>query len=454
MWTLIIAPIFFLFLALKHLALGIRMSDTGVYVLTAQALSQGQVLYQDIFFTNAPLYPHIMRFYLWLVQGDLRGVFALAPLEASSIALMLMLIVYKRGVRGLELAMTPLAFLGSFLIFATSDHATGVLTSMVFVVAAWLALTHEKGFAAGILLGVALCIKGYVVPLVFGMTIFTWLTNKKRASQVIIALFITVIMVLMPSLLQAPYAFFDQLFGYSLGRPMGIEKWFIVRFFVTHDWLLIMGIVLSLLPIKPLRIETLAVALQLVFLVLFADVYYYYFNTLAPFAIVALICAIHTLRSKNTFAHVFGIILIIIGVSFSVFRYYEGGYNFIQKINDVELLVEKIVETKPSAVYGDMDIVPALAYMTNVPVVANRIDTNGTFYLTKRLNATTLTQQAIDEGALIITHGAYYPEDGVDEPAFSLTVDKSLINQRCVIQHRHPVRTESASNQIVVWACE
>lgn len=453
MVLLILAPIFFMFLGLKYLTLGIRISDTGVYVLTAHALSHGQKLYSDIFFTNAPLYPQLMRIYLWFMRGDLRSVFGVAPYEAVSIVIMLTLIARKKGVHGVPLIMTPIVFLYSFMIFATTDHATGVLTSMIFVVGGWLCITYRRYVIAGLLLAVAIGVKAYVAPICVGLLVVTWFQNTRSATSMMLACAGMLVCIFAPTLIEAHRAFFEQLFGYSLTRPGSVHKWSMLQFAVTHDWILAVGVLIALYPKKPLRIETLAVLFQLVFLTIYADVYYYYLLTIAPFAVIALVHALHHISLSYRYWYYVAVAVVLCSSTLAVYRYYDGHYDAIQSIQDIDTLTERILYLKPRALYGDMDVVPALAYLTNIPVVANQIDTNATLFLAGRLDAKKLTYQAIAERAIIITHGAYYPQSSVNEPLLSFAVDKASIRKHCSIDSMHPALTESGANRIVIWTC-
>ena len=64
-----IIPLIFLilfFLIIKIASNGIRLSDTNIYFNIAYQISQGKILYKDIFFSNFPFFSYASSFYYFL----------------------------------------------------------------------------------------------------------------------------------------------------------------------------------------------------------------------------------------------------------------------------------------------------------------------------------------------------------------------------------------------------
>src|SRR4051794_16257865 len=84
-------------LTFKLANLDLRLSDSNFYFYTGYLLSQGKLLYKDIFFTNLPLYPNISTLYFWLTGKSIQAFYFTAVLEATVTGAIIYLILKQKN---------------------------------------------------------------------------------------------------------------------------------------------------------------------------------------------------------------------------------------------------------------------------------------------------------------------------------------------------------------------
>lgn len=444
-----------LFLLCKWGTVGARLSDTNIYILTARELLNGAVLYRDIVFTNAPLYPYIAIVYRFLAGGSLNMFYWAAPLEAVLIALVLWRILVHYKVRLWVILISVVSYLFSTTILATTDHSTGIFTAMLFAVLAYSSILKQRWWLSGFFLGAMLMTKGYTVPLAVGMGGYVLIRHLRDSWKVALTSAVTIGIVLVPTILLAFPQFLDQIFGYSLQRPTGIPKLPVFMFFLSRDWWIIVFAAIGLFWWRQTGKEWGIAMLAFVFLLVYRDVYYFYLNMTVPFLVLA--GAVGTERLLHTkypelvpaVTGGFAGLAILLNVTA-----YFGTFSTLQKIQDVSGLAKAVREMRAERIGGDADIMPAVAYEANVPRVLDILDTNATFFRTGRYSAESYTD-AVLQGprTALVMYAAEYPSYQVKEPVFSEVVNAERIMSTCTIVYSQPITAENMANLLHVWQC-
>jgi hypothetical protein len=132
---------------------------------------------------------------------------------------------------------------------------------------------------------------------------------------------------------------------------------------------------------------------------------------------------------------------------------YLNYYKDLGKIYTVPSVLQTIKKQNPTALYGVNDITPALAYMTNTPLLNGIVDTNESIFRKHFLHADILTRDAIQKNAMIITHGASYPQANINEKIIDEIVNKDMIKKHCTLVTSFPVFTEGVINQLNLFQC-
>jgi len=492
------------FLILKITNLGIRLSDTNIYFYTGYSLLQGKVLYKDIFFTNFPLLPYVSSLYYLLTFKQLPLFYFTAAIEAAVTGFLLYQIALKQTKQVLLAAVNTAIYLFSFIILATSEHQTGVFLASLFAVASYYFYLEKKFLLTGIFISLALLTKAYFLPIFIayivmfflgfkrggesekksrhpgvplsgtigsqarhsglpagrhGLSRISWdsiasLQNDKLREVILflIGFSLTIFIILLPSLFFAPNEFIKDVFQYSLTRSQGVDKTNILWFFITHDLLLFLTLIYSMIMVRKHLFFGLVSISGVIFFFLYQDIYYLYLNFLIPFLCLAFANFYQDIEKRLSLQRMVlpTIIFIFLTVNFFV---YLSGYRNLQKFENLDVLVQTIKQINPPSLYGINSLTPVLAYLSNKPLLNDIVDTNPNIYRKGFLNASTLTKQAIDEKSLFVVEGLSYPEMGVQQ---DITGEIFDVNQmkNCRVVQSIPIKTEGAQNRINLVSCQ
>jgi drug/metabolite transporter superfamily protein YnfA len=445
----ILISAFFIF---KLGSFGIRLSDTNIYFYTGYKLLQGEVLYRDIFFTNFPFLTYLSAFYYLLTAGKLSLFFLTPMIEVSATSFVIYKIIKAKN-SPLLAFISSFLYLFSFIVLSTSDHQTGVFFASFASVLSYYFYLNKKFVISGICLGLALLTKVYFLPILLALIVVLVLDkNRQSVFRFFIGLFITSFIIFLPTILFAFPDFVKQVFEYSLTRSPGIEKSGIIWFFITHDFLLFVLLLFSLLNIKKDKFLGLLSFFGIVFLLFYQDVYYLYLNLLVPF--LALSFADFYMYLKRNFDLQKAIVLTVLVplLLYSVISYTTGFRN-LQKLNNFSEIVETIKKENPQALYGVNDITPALSHATKIPLLNGVVDTNANIYRKGILDARKMTGDAIGQKALIVAHGLDYPQQGVTEIVTDEIFDVEAVKKSCKLVGSFPVQTEGPQNRLNLMRC-
>ncbi len=442
------------FLLFKFLNAGVRLSDTNVYFYTVHLLLQGKLLYRDIFFTNLPLFPYLAAFYKLATGGNIVWFYATSAIEAAGVTFFLYKIALKKSKDNSAALIASISYLFSFLVLSTSDHQTGVFAASLFAVVSYWLYLEKRTVLSGVFLGAMLATKAYFSPILAAGVVALAIKRDKRVFPLLAAVTGTVLLIILPSLLFAREAFVNNLFGYSLSRPAGLDKLNILWFFVRHDPLLTIVFAFSIFNFRKNLFLALVCAFSAVFIALYKDVYYLYLNMLAPYlaiGVAELYVTLKTSFARSSTLDSFAWLVVVLAATASIFAYLPK-YSKVQKFEAYDEAVSIIKKEKPAVLYGAVDIAPALAYGANVPLLDGVVDTNATLFRRGVLNAKKLTSHALAADAMIVATGVYYPRVAEDL-LFDEVYDKKAIKERCRLVKSFPVLTEGAINRVSLFDC-
>ncbi len=313
-YTWIFLGIAFAFFLLKVVNIAPKISDENVYFYDAYLLSKGVLPYKDFFLASLPGQLIPLAFLIKLFGFNL-FVLKLVPIIASIGSAALIYKMVKRelgedrgGVVGLVAATL---FLFSFSVLATTDHGTGVHEATFFLIFSWYFLGMRPAKSqqrsgslvayrlsplwAGVMLFAALAIRTYIIPAAFGFGLF--LLYQRRFKR----LFLYGLSAAIPylSLNGILYLLFGEKFltpvwQYHLLKTEGIDKTRISTFFLTNEWMLLLGFFTVLIFVFNSRkfrapnsilvgMASFGLLAQCAFLVVYKDLYYLYLVVLIPF---------------------------------------------------------------------------------------------------------------------------------------------------------------------------
>lgn len=443
-----------IFLLLKISNLSIRLSDTNIYFYTAYQLLQGKVLYKDIFFTNFPVLPYVSMIYFYIVGKSLSWYYITAAIEASIVSFLLFYLVLKKTKDKLIALTTSLLYLFSFIILATTDHQTGVFLASLFAVLSYLLIFEKKKYVfGGIFIALALLTKAYFLPVFLAICVTLAIKNYRKLFPFLIGVGGAMFLILLPSFLLARNDLIRDVFLYSLTRSQGISKMNILWFFFRHDFLLIVALLFSLVMIRRFLFFGLLSLFSLLFIIVYQDIYYLYLNFIVPFLCLSFSNLQLFLREKFHIQKMVVPTIVVIFLLINLIIYFSS-YRTLQKVEQVDQLLSLIHKENPPVLYGVNSIAPALAYLTQTPLLNNIVDTNENIFIKGFLNADRLTTDAINQHAMIIAPGVFYPTFNVQEDVTGGIFNKEKIKTACVLKGNFPVKTEGFENRLNLFSCQ
>lgn len=438
---------------IKASNLGLRLSDSNIYFYTAYQLLKGKVLYKDIFFTNLPVFPYLATSYFYLIGKNIVLFYLTATLEVLATGFLIYKILKRNSDEELIPVFATLIYIFSFIVLSTTDHQTGVFAASFFSVLSYFFLTRNKFLLSGVSLGISLCIKAYFLPIILSFILYVVFKERNKIFKFLAGFLGSVSLIVLPFLIVAQKEFVSAVFSYSLGRPAGLSKLDVLKFFITHDSLLFIFFVFNLFNLKRNLFFFLISIFSILLIVFYGDFYYLYLNFLVPFLVLSLGEFYKFLKKLEipNINTVFSLLVIFL-LSLNFLRY-AIGFSQLQKVNNINQITSTIEKSAPEFLFGTNDLTPALAYLTNTPLLNGIIDTNENIFNKGLLNSEKLTDDALSKKTVIVTHGANYQEFNIDEKITDKIFNKSKILEKCKLLLSTPTRMEGTNNRINLFRC-
>ena len=276
--------------------------------------------------------------------------------------------------------------------------------------------------------------------------------DRKNVIRYIAGCIAAAVIILLPTILTGPANIWHDVFAYSLMRSQGVSKLGILWFTFQHDLLFILLLISSTFFIKKYRFYAIFSIFSVIFIILYKDIYYLYLVVTIPFLCLFFAELMRDLLRKYAVQPMMIPTIIIIFLGYNFISYFNG-YNQLQRLNQLPEMVRIINKEKPQVLYGINGITPALAYLSQTPLLHGIVDTNDNIFRKGYLNATSLTQDAIKQHALVITQGVWYPEAGIEEDILTDVVVKNSIKKQCRLKQHFDFLSEGNTNVIAFYRC-
>jgi len=416
-------------------------------------MSYGKILYKDIFFSNFPLFSYIAFLYYFLSGKSLELFYFTSAIEVGIITFLIYLITYRKTKDYIVSVTSSILYIFSFMVLSTSDHQTGVFTASLFAVSSYFFLQERKNLISGILIALAAFTKAYFLPIL--LSFFVYIAFKKEWKNLLkfcLGFAATGLIILLPSLIQAPQQLISDIFGFSLARPSGISKINAVWFFITKDFPFFVLLLFNLLNIRKNILFGLVSIFSIIFFVGYQDIYYLYLNFLAPFLCLSFFELNYFLKNKFNLQRFVIPTIISVFVLLNIFTYISG-YRNLGKLENIDKIMETIKIQNPKFLYGANDITPALIVLTNIPALENVNDAHEYFFTRGVYDKKSLTDKAVKNKTIIITHGANYPEYNIKQDILDNIFVKETIYKNCKNILSVPVQAEGSTNRINLFKC-
>lgn len=472
---------FGVFLILKLANIAPKLSDEGFYFYNANLITQGLLPYRDFVFQHLPGQILLLAGIIKAFGYNLYLLKTIPILASLGTALLL----YRLSPTSPTSLTTPILFLFSLSVLATIDHSTGVHEAVFFLALFWLLLEKQKLFWAGVILFLGLTYRIYILPAALGLFAYSMAKIENGKWKLEIGHLVTLVTglisyALLNLLFWQVYGdkFLTPVWRYHFLKSEGIDKGKVFLFFLTNEWILLIlaaiGLVLFLTRKSEIlnpKSETnsksqiqnsqlLGAALagllaQGAFLLVFADIYYFYLITLIPFLAVLASYSIRSLVSLTSPSLTSPKSLTLFLSAFAAINFYNYQTNHapVSVITNLDRIKADIRGlTKPGdTIFGSFTATPLLALEADRTITDNVVDTNAKRNLTGLLSSKEATALALKSNIFIQT--AILDTSGKISALEPDYVKQYVIQDNCTLFRTYPIPRDYEKNAILLWQC-
>jgi len=462
---LVLVLIILIFLGIKIPQIDFRYGDENIYFQMGNLITQGQLPYQNFFLASPCLQILLIALVIFIFGFNiyLLKLIPLLCIIGSGFLIYKILACQKQKIAGLT---ANIFYLFSFLILTTSDYFSGIHLTVFLCLFSIYLLFKKQHIWAGIFSALALLTRFYAAPIVLALIIFILLNKHKRKYFWKFVLSSGLIFIIFNLILYLIFKqnYLQDVFFYHLFKVEEQSRLAVFKFFIQWDWpiLILAGLSLFMNKWKKLILPITGLILTSIFLFIFKDIYYLYFNLAMPFIVILAGLLISKLLImscvyKKTWRYLIYICLIISisALTISHVIFYLQDHSQSARIDYIQDLNKFIINNSApeDKIYGSFEIVPLIAVMTNRQIANNFIDTNtktfstGMFKLDKREKI--LKQEKVK---FIIVKTLVNQQAQLLELGNFISID--FLNSYCQIAKTYPIKKDYYSNLLVIWKCE
>jgi len=439
------------FLTLKIFVLAPHFADGWIYFYFGKLVADGATPYFDFYYSSPPLIPYLMGF-LHAVFGFKLNFANLLPALFSAADVVLIFVLLRKKIGGF-VWIAIVAYLFSFLNFATTDYFSEAHPLTTFALAGLLFFENRKFFWSGIFFGFAGLTKLYgILPAVFlPILLFREPKNLTRFLGGIFASFG------IPNFIFLAFVgreYLDFIFFNHLDKTVGIQKSKIFSFFLAKDFLLLAAAAVPIFLAKNFRkfaAPLLAIGALAIFYAFFADIYYLYLKIfVAIFAVALAIFISGDFRKISQGVAVNLILILVLTNSLFALQNYFTSQTQKARIENLPQIVSEIKKTE-GELYGDFEITPLVALLSGKNIFKNYVDTNEKFINLGIIDSQKRAEELRAGGVRTIL-----TKNIVGEKIYGLEtlLPEKFFSENCVIQKSFPIKNDYEDNAVILWSCE
>lgn len=435
-----------------------RFSDGNAYMYMASLVGEGAVPYRDFFLASPPLIVYAFALF-GKVFGFRWEYFNYLPVLFSAIDALVIYLLFRNVFGKLARLSAAVVYLFSFAVLATSDFYSGVHMALALALLGTLAIVRRWPFLGGVLLGLAVLGKLYMVVMFGALVMYLLFRRKWSDGGRSLAGFLVVV--------GATCLFFGWLAGQQFWQAVffnhwykveGIPKWRVVKFFALHDWWLLLGV----LPTFVWRrfvpgIILLPILFWLVFILTFSDIYYLYFKMLVVW--LALWWGWNVAQAGRRWPGLktAGVVsvLLVAAVATGVWQYLgqQARAAVITDVDDIVASVERLTG-EGEFIYGDYTITPLLALEAGIPVFKDYVDVNPMYFDVGIFDYGERAEELKNADVNTVITRALVLEGGRGWVGAEQVLPVEFFNNYCRVARAWPIERDYSYNAVVIWRCE
>ncbi len=447
------------FVVLKATSIEPRFSDGNIYLYLGKVVSQGQLLYKDIFYTSPPLLPFIVATWGGVIGFSWKA-FALLPIFLTLIEAIFIYLISKKYASSVISLLSVTLYLFSFMVLATTDFASDIHFTLPLLLAGTYLFSKNKIVPSALLIAIATGIKLYAA--IWFIPLLIVLLFKKQFRQAVyftLTVLITIFFINGIGYLIGHQTYLQDAFFLQFHKYEAIDKWKIILFLLKHDFILILtaSLLLVLNIKKPTKLLVALLSSLLLFYAIFPDLYYLYFKMLIAVLVTGIAIWSSTLIKRYKKELIYQILFTITFFAIlSSVIYYVTTQHDSSVIHPFNKIAKYITDNPPSdnVLYGDYEFTVLLANETGMHIFQNRIDNNPKFFVSGIFSYDKLERELKENHVqMILTKGYTINGSKTLRGGWEQVASTSFLETNCSIEKAF-LNTESKLNEyILIWRC-
>jgi hypothetical protein len=437
------------FLALKISVLAPHFADGWIYFYFGKLVAEGATPYLDFYYSSPPLIPYLMGF-LHAVFGFKLSFANLLPALFSAADAILIFVLLRKKIGGF-VWIAIIAYLFSFLNFATTDYFSEAHPLTTFALTGLLFFENRKFFWSGIFFGLAGLTKLYgILPAVFLLILL--FREPKNLTRFLSGIFVSFGIPILIFVAIAQKEFLEMIFFNHLHKTTGIQKSKIFQFFLVYDFALLLTVapIFFAKNLRKLAAPLLAIGALVIFYAFFKDIYYLYLKIfVAIFAVALAFFLAGDFRKISQGVAVNLILILVLTNSLFALQNYFTSQTQKARIENLPQIIAEIQKTE-GEIYGEFSITPLVALLSGKNIFKNYVDTNEKF-----LNLGIVDSQKRAEELRAGGVRTILTKNIVGDKIYGLEtlLPEKFFSENCVIQKSFSIKNDYEDNAVILWSC-
>src|SRR3989344_1385429 len=422
-----------IFIIFKFSHLALRFGDTNAYLYMADGLWKGLMPYRDYFLADPPFLVILLALFK-LIFGKSLILFQTLPILFEAVTAVVVYFLLKKWSNPLAF-LAPFILLFSFTVLSTSDYMTGVqLVVFLSALAIWF-WEKESFVLSGLFWSLAVLTKLYVIPAIVVFVLLALFKREYRQVWRFSLGFISTAIVIFLPFIGSIGKIFEYLVVHQFSRPMGNDKWYVIRFFFQKEYfILLLGFFGMIWSVSKRWIIILPCLAMMYFFLIYKDLYYLYFDSFLFYVVILFLELVGFLWLKSIEVKrllVIPLVLYIIFALFSFSDYYNNFKNQGLFVNSSE--VGDYIRTLPNNLdlYGSHELTPLVALESDRKLFDNQIDTNTQAFASKALDLEQISIKAVNSGIYLLAKVQDFPEYGINDFGYGGYFSESVFKRFC-----------------------
>lgn len=377
------------FIAVEFNGLSLQVpGDENVYYYMGKLVSEGSLPYKDFFYSHPPLQVFLLSVFIKLFGYNVIILKLIPFLSILFSTFLLFKITKKLG--NLEALFAVILFLFSYIVLFNSVYSVGMNLTLLFVaLGSYFLLNRKMYLISGIFFGFASITTLFSVVPFIAISLFLFLTNKKKLLIFLLGFSIIFIITNLLFIIIFGQKYIIPVYKYHLIKTdLNIPKTQIFLNIIKLNWPLVLSSLLLFFvkDKKKIQLPLFISLVYIIFLILLKRIFDFYFIILffflSIFAGYSIAYLLKKIPKKFLFLLIAILLLFIWNASADILFLNKFSFSQFEIKNEISTYIDKNFE-KNILLFGDESTTPLIALITGRKIAHNIIDLNEMVFITK-----------------------------------------------------------------------